>query len=83
LTPDGQPGGLSVGVATLRRITIALWLTVVAVQVVIWAVGIIVSGDISFPWWTWSVGSGSLFVGVVWWLTEPTRRNPPDDGNEP
>lgn len=75
LKPEERPGGPSAGVLALRRITVALWLIVVAVQVVIWVVSMFAAGELEFPWWIWSVGSGAVFVGVLWWITGAKSRN--------
>lgn len=69
LMPEERPGGPSAGVRALRRVTVALWVAVVAVQVVIWVVSMFVAGELEFPWWIWSVGSGAVFVGGLWWIT--------------
>lgn len=61
-----RAGGAPVGLLTARRVVAVVWLTVVAVQVLIWGVISIVGGEFAFPWWVWTLGGGGLLVGGFW-----------------
>jgi hypothetical protein len=45
------------------RVLTAVWLAVVLVEVAVWLVVCVVSGDLESPWWLWSVLVGGVIVG--------------------
>jgi hypothetical protein len=59
--------------ATARRIALRVWLGVLAVEFVVWASIVAISGEWVSPWWLWTAGVGGLAVSVLWWLTGPAH----------
>lgn len=45
------------------RILTAVWLAVLLLEFAVWLVICIVSGDLGFPWWLWTVLAGGVLVG--------------------
>jgi hypothetical protein len=45
------------------RILTAAWLAVLLVELAIWLVICVVSGDLESPWWLWTVLVGGVVVG--------------------
>jgi hypothetical protein len=46
-----------------KRILTAVWLAVVLVELAVWLVICVISGDLESPWWLWSVLVGGGVVG--------------------
>src|SRR5262245_49992570 len=65
--PGGAaPSGL---VAALRGVT-GLWLVSVVVQIVVWMLVDLIEFRWIGPWWMWTVITGPVLVGPLWWLVE-------------
>jgi hypothetical protein len=45
------------------RVLTAVWLAVVLVELAVWLVICVISGDLQSPWWLWSVLVGGIIVG--------------------
>jgi hypothetical protein len=39
------------------------------VQFVVWAMIVVIGGDLVAPWWIWTVLTGGPVVVAVWWVT--------------
>jgi uncharacterized membrane protein len=48
------------------RILTAFWLGLLMVQVGVWLVICLVSGDLEAPWWLWTAVGGGIIVGGFW-----------------
>jgi hypothetical protein len=51
-----------------------LWLGVLLIQVGVWLMICLISGDLEFPWWLWTVGGGGLIVGGFWLFVRNDRK---------
>ncbi len=61
---DTAPGTVSTVRAVTRTAT-ALWLVVSALNVVVWLLVSIISGDIDRPWFLWAFAGGGTVVGAL------------------
>ncbi len=57
-----------------RRMITKVWLIVCAVQVATWAMIDIISWELTFPWWLWSVGAGAAIIGIFRMAIGPVGR---------
>lgn len=46
-----------------KRILTAVWLAVVLVELAVWLMICVISGNLESPWWLWSVLGGVVVVG--------------------
>jgi hypothetical protein len=51
------------------RVTAIVWIAAAAVQFVVWAMIVVIGGDLVAPWWIWTVLTGGPVVVAVWWVT--------------
>jgi hypothetical protein len=56
---SGTPGG------TAMRVLATVWLSVVAVNVVVWLLVSLGNGDPAYPWFIWFAPSGAV-LGVLY-----------------
>jgi len=62
---DGQAASMPTGFFIARGVAVALWLTLSAVNLVVWLMICLISGGWDDPWWLWSVLIGALAVAGV------------------
>lgn len=74
VSPGPRPGNAPVGLLAARRLITVVWLIVLLVQVAIWGISDLVEGQLSFPWWLPTLGSGVATLVVLWWITEMVSR---------
>ena len=57
---SATPGGMAMKVLTLN------WLAVVAVNLVVWAIVGITTGEAAYPWWLWVAGPPGAVLAVLY-----------------
>ena len=55
------------------RIATLLWLGVVLVEFVVWAMIGLIGGDFMAPWWTYTLAVGGVVVAALWSLPMAVR----------
>lgn len=56
------------------RILTAVWLAVVLVELAVWLMICVFSGNLESPWWLWSVLVGGVIVGGFHLATRGSRK---------
>lgn len=51
---------------TALRVLNTIWLSILAVNLVVWGLLCITTGHFVYPWWLWVITPGAV-LGVVWW----------------
>jgi hypothetical protein len=88
----GQPVRRDDWLATTRWAVSILTVLGTAVQLVVWGMICVISGDLREPWWLWTTVPGAVVIGLLTWMIatrdqlgidpdEVTRRE--DDGPVP
>lgn len=62
---------------TAIRVLNTIWLSIMAVNLVVWGLVCITTGHFVYPWWLWVIVPGAV-LGVVWWSVGGR-----DDGTPP
>jgi hypothetical protein len=56
------------------RILTAVWLAVLLVELAVWLMICVISGNLESPWWLWSVLVGGVIVGGFHLATRGSRK---------
>jgi uncharacterized protein DUF1707 len=51
---------------TALRVLNTIWLSIMAVNLVVWGLVCVTTGHFVYPWWLWVIVPGAV-LGVVWW----------------
>lgn len=63
---------------TAMRVLATIWLSVSVVNVVVWGLICITTGQFIYPWWLWVAVPSGAVLGVVRWMVDTGR----GDGKE-
>jgi hypothetical protein len=53
---------------TAMKVLTAIWLSVSAVNLVIWVLVSVIGFDLAYPWFLWPFLPPGVVLGVLWWL---------------
>ncbi|MBP2322487.1 hypothetical protein JOF56_002872 [Kibdelosporangium banguiense] len=53
---------------TTMKVLTAIWLSVSAVNLIIWLMVSMISFDVAYPWFLWPMLPPGAVLGVLWWL---------------
>jgi hypothetical protein len=59
---------------TALRVLNTIWLSLTALNLVIWGLVCVTTGNFIYPWWLWVAVPPGAVLGVLWW-TVPGGRN--------
>jgi hypothetical protein len=63
-------------VPTALRVLNTIWLSIMAVNLVVWGLVCVTTGQFVYPWWLWVIVPGAV-LGVVRWSVMGHREDPP------
>ncbi|WP_158550818.1 DUF1707 domain-containing protein [Geodermatophilus sp. TF02-6] len=63
--PPGRVFSRDAGGTTMRVLTI-VWASVVAVNLVVWGLVSVTTGDVVYPWWVWVAGPPGAVLAVLY-----------------
>lgn len=64
---------------TALRVLNTIWLSLTALNLVIWGLVCVTSGVFVYPWWLWVAVPPGAVLGVLWWSIPGRQR--PDNGD--
>jgi len=56
------------------RILTAVWLGLLLVEIGVWLMIWLISGDLDAPWWLWTAAAGGVVVGGFWFFVRNDRK---------
>jgi hypothetical protein len=56
------------------RILTAVWLGLLLVEIGVWLMIWLISGDLDAPWWLWTGAAGGVVVGGFWFFVRNDRK---------
>jgi hypothetical protein len=59
----------SSGLQLMRKIIVAIWLGITAIQIIIWLLIGVFGKQFPDPWWLWTGVSGGVVVGIIWYIS--------------
>lgn len=75
--------GFLPGLVIARNVAAAVVILAVAVQIVVWAAVCIGTGQVTWPWWLWTLGGGVVLVALLWLLGVMMSAPPTSDHVRP
>lgn len=65
------------GGETALRVLATIWLSVSVLNLVIWGLVCVTTGQLVYPWWVWVTTPSGAVLGTIWWMV---RGRPSDNG---